>query len=128
MRPRVMRSSICTTKNSAAEQVYGQREVVMDGNWAAATAIASIALACAIYYTATAWFAHRERMAKIERGIDPDQPIPKQLQARQPLSDRVKQLASNSARKIEAIKVYREETGTGLADAKEAVEEYINSK
>jgi hypothetical protein len=62
-------------------------------------------------------------MAKIERGFDPDQPMP-----RQPLSDRVQQLASDPTRKIEAIKVYREETGAGLAEAKEAVEAFTNSR
>lgn len=41
--------------------------------WAGAAAIASIALAFAMDYTAKAWFAHRERMAKIQRGTDPDQ-------------------------------------------------------
>ncbi len=41
-------------------------------SWAATAAVAVIALACAIYYTATAWFEHRERMAKIEHGKDPD--------------------------------------------------------
>ena len=41
--------------------------------WATAAAIASIAFAFAIYYTSTAWFEHRERMAKLEQGIDPDQ-------------------------------------------------------
>jgi hypothetical protein len=40
--------------------------------WAGAMAISAIAFSCAIYYTAMAWFAHRERMAKIEKGIDPD--------------------------------------------------------
>lgn len=45
-----------------------------------------------------------------------------------PLSDRVKELARDPARKIEAIKVYREETGAGLAQAKEAVEAYMNSQ
>jgi ribosomal protein L7/L12 len=43
------------------------------------------------------------------------------------LSDRVKELARDPARKIEAIKVYRDESGAGLAEAKEAVEAYINS-
>src|SRR5947209_6751832 len=38
-----------------------------------------------------------------------------------PLSDRVKQLARDPLGKIEAIKVYREETGMGLAEAKEAI-------
>lgn len=40
------------------------------------------------------------------------------------LSDRVKELA-RQGRKIEAIKAYREETGKGLAEAKEAVEEWL---
>ena len=44
-----------------------------------------------------------------------------------PPSDRVKEIARDPARKIEAIKLYREETGAGLADAKAAVEAYINS-
>jgi len=44
------------------------------------------------------------------------------------LSDRVKDLARDPLRKIEAIKVYREETGASLAEAKEAVEAFINSK
>jgi hypothetical protein len=45
-----------------------------------------------------------------------------------PLSDRVRALADDPARKIEAIKVYREETGAGLAEAKAAVEAYINRR
>jgi hypothetical protein len=44
-----------------------------------------------------------------------------------PPSDRVKEIARDPARKIEAIKIYREETGTGLAEAKEVVEAYIDS-
>lgn len=43
------------------------------------------------------------------------------------LSDRVKELARDPNRKIEAIKVYREETGAGLAEAKETVEAFIDS-
>src|SRR5436305_12107891 len=49
-------------------------------------------------------------------GIDPTAPLP--------LSDRVKEIARDPHRKIEAIKVYREETGVGLAEAKDAVEAY----
>jgi hypothetical protein len=54
-------------------------EISMAGDsWATAVgmgiAIAAIAIATAFYYTATAWFAHRERMAKIGQGIDPDNP------------------------------------------------------
>jgi hypothetical protein len=44
-----------------------------------------------------------------------------------PLSDRVKEIATDPSRKIEAIKVYRDETGVGLAEAKEAVEMFMNS-
>jgi exopolyphosphatase/pppGpp-phosphohydrolase len=43
------------------------------------------------------------------------------------LSDRVKEMARDPSRKIEAIKVYREETGAGLAEAKEIVEAFIQS-
>ena len=42
-------------------------------------------------------------------------------------SERVKELARDPSRKIEAIKVYREETGAGLAEAKEAVEAWMSS-
>jgi hypothetical protein len=45
-----------------------------------------------------------------------------------PLSNRVKEIAGDPARKIEAIKVYREETGAGLAEAKQAIEAYTNSQ
>ena len=44
------------------------------------------------------------------------------------LSDAVKELARDPNRKIEAIKLYREETGTGLAEAKEAIEAFIRSQ
>lgn len=43
------------------------------------------------------------------------------------LSDRVKELAREPSRKIEAIKVYREETGAGLAEAKDTIEAFIHS-
>ena len=68
------------------------------------------------------------QLARIERklnallwhlGVGPQRP---------PLSDRVKQLASDSAGKIEAIKAYREETGVGLAEAKEAVEAFMSTR
>jgi hypothetical protein len=38
------------------------------------------------------------------------------------------ELADDPVRKIEAIKVYREQTGVGLAEAKKAVEEYIEGR
>lgn len=44
----------------------------MSTEWAGAAVVASMAFALAFYHTATAWFTHRERMAKIQQGIDPD--------------------------------------------------------
>jgi hypothetical protein len=44
-----------------------------------------------------------------------------------PLSNRVKEVAADPKRKIEAIKIYREETGASLLDAKEAVESFFDS-
>lgn len=41
------------------------------------------------------------------------------------LSERIKQIARDPKRKIEAIRAYREETGAGLKEAKEAVEEFM---
>lgn len=43
-------------------------------------------------------------------------------------SERVKQLAADPKRKIEAIKVFREESGLGLKEAKTIVEELIQSQ
>jgi ribosomal protein L7/L12 len=43
-------------------------------------------------------------------------------------SDRVKQLAADPERKIEAIKVFREESGLGLSEAKTIIEELIQSQ
>ena len=43
------------------------------------------------------------------------------------MSQRVKDIAGDPARKIEAIKAYREETGAGLKDAKDAIENWIAS-
>jgi hypothetical protein len=45
--------------------------------------------------------------------------------ATQGLSSEVKILADDPARKIAAIRLYREQTGQGLKAAKEAVEAYI---
>lgn len=55
----------------------------------------------------------------IKLGIDVNQPPV--------MSDRVKEIARDPDRKIEAIKAYREETGAGLAEAKTAVEQYQRS-
>lgn len=44
------------------------------------------------------------------------------------VSAKVQEIASDPARKIEAIKVYREETGASLKDAKDAVEMWMKEK
>jgi ribosomal protein L7/L12 len=44
------------------------------------------------------------------------------------MSDRVRELARDPSKKIEAIRAYREETGARLADAKRAVEDLANSR
>ena len=70
----------------------------------------------------------QERLARMERklnavlrhfAIDPVSGIA--------LSDRVKELARDPSKKIEAIKALREETGTSLVAAKTAVEDYQSS-
>jgi|688.fasta_scaffold197824_3 ribosomal protein L7/L12 len=43
------------------------------------------------------------------------------------LSERVKQMALDPDRKIEAIKLYREETNLSLKEAKEAVEDFLKN-
>jgi ribosomal protein L7/L12 len=43
------------------------------------------------------------------------------------LSERVKELARAPGGKIAAIKAYREETSSGLKEAKEAVEEFLDA-
>jgi hypothetical protein len=58
---------------------------------------------------------------------DPVRPVipdPSQLQ----LSERVKQLAADPRRKIEAIKVLRQETGLDLKNAKDIVESFAATR
>jgi len=43
------------------------------------------------------------------------------------MSEEVKQLARDPSRKIEAIKLHREQTGLGLAEAKSDVEDFIKT-
>ncbi|HMP01248.1 MAG TPA: ribosomal protein L7/L12 [Gemmatales bacterium] len=45
-----------------------------------------------------------------------------------PLPDEVKEILLDPSRKIEAIKAYRQATGAGLAEAKEAVEAYLHGR
>ncbi len=45
-----------------------------------------------------------------------------------PPSERVRAIAQDPKRKIEAIKLYREETGAGLKEAKEAVEACVRDQ
>jgi ribosomal protein L7/L12 len=88
-----------------------------------------VGVAALLLMAVASWLDTKARVGRIERklnallrhhGVDPTQGLP--------LSERVKQLADDPARKIEAIKVYREESGAGLAEAKEAVEAYIYSR
>jgi ribosomal protein L7/L12 len=44
------------------------------------------------------------------------------------LSEEVKKLADDPERKIDAIKLHREQTGADLREAKEAVEDYIATR
>jgi Ribosomal protein L7/L12 C-terminal domain len=44
------------------------------------------------------------------------------------LSEEVQRLADDPAKKIQAIKVHRQQTGLGLKEAKDAVEEYMNRR
>jgi Ribosomal protein L7/L12 C-terminal domain len=44
------------------------------------------------------------------------------------LSEEVKALAEDPAKKISAIKLHREQTGAGLREAKDAVEAYMASR
>jgi hypothetical protein len=84
--------------------------------------IAILFAALASYRDTTARIGRVERKLNAllrHHGVDPTQGSP--------VSDRVKQLAGDPSRKIEAIRVYREETGAELAEAKEAVEAFINS-
>jgi hypothetical protein len=107
----------------ALEATFAPNTGVVMNDWAGAIAVGAMALAAAVYFTATAWFKHRERLAMIEHGLNPDTLIP--LPA---LSSRVKELASDPATKIEAIKVHREETGASLAQAKKAVDSFTTGK
>jgi hypothetical protein len=74
------------------------------------------------------WPTERVRLARLEEkldlllthaGLDYTPPPKAQWQG---LAD------EGPARKISAIKAYREETGSGLAEAKRAVEEYIEGR
>ena len=40
--------------------------------WVGAAGFIALVLGFTVYYTAVAWFEHREKMAKIHQGIDPD--------------------------------------------------------
>ncbi len=72
--------------------------------------------------------ANRDRLTRVEQKLDlllthaGLDYTPATKAAWQALAD------EGPARKIAAIKAYREETGAGLADAKQAVEEYIEGR
>ena len=71
-----------------------------------------------IFLNIWSWGSRLEaKVTRIMRhlGIDPFQ-----------LSDRVKELAKDPTKKIQAIAAYREETGKSLKEAKDAVEFWIS--
>ena len=84
------------------------------------------------------WLAHcalAQRVRILERklrdflppGISSAATPPATHHGQSGMSDHVRQLAADPRSKIAAIKAYREETGTGLKEAKDAVEAYIES-
>ncbi len=71
-------------------------------------------------YLVGVWIGIRRAVARILPRSETELP------QRPQLSDRVKEIACDPSRKLEAIKVYCEESGARLVEAKEVVEAYIN--
>jgi hypothetical protein len=87
--------------------------------------LAWIGLICA----GAAGYANRQPadLRRVERKLDAllkHQGVP----ALPAMSDEVKRLARDPATKIAAVKLHREETGLGLAEAKADVETFIQSR
>jgi hypothetical protein len=78
-----------------------------------------IILSLALSYLAVRWFG------KWRSDVPGQLPPRDTLSESFLLSERVKAIADDPDRVIEAIKAYREESGAGLADAKSAVEAYV---
>jgi ribosomal protein L7/L12 len=57
-----------------------------------------------------------------QQGVPPPAPV-----VAGEVSDEVQQIALDPARRIEAIKLHREQTGCGLAEAKRDVEQFIKN-
>lgn len=98
------------------------------------TIIAAVVILFAGAATAYASFrpADAARLARLERKIDA---ILRHLNIEyvdsaslEGLSDEVQHLANDPARKIDAIKLHREQTGLGVREAKEAVEAYMSRR
>lgn len=96
----------------------------MNPNEAAAYGITFLCVLLVVYQVVAVRFT----LTRVERklnavmaalNLEPSAPVT--------LSDRVKEAARDPARKIEAIRLLREESGLGLAEAKAAVEAYTNS-
>ena len=98
---------------------------------------AIIAVIVVVFAGGSAAYAHfrptdAARLARLERKLDA---IIKQLnipyvevESPEGLSPEVQQLANDPTRKIEAIKLHREQTGLGLKEAKDAVEAYMTRR
>ena len=90
--------------------------------------IASALLFCGVF---AIWITMMQMQSRLERSERKLNALLRHLNIEstgQPLSERVKELALDPSRKVQAIKVYREETGASLAEAKAAVEDFIHSK
>lgn len=92
-------------------------------DWAIIASCVGITIAVIVAYlelkSRTERTEHKLDLLLRHCGFDPSKGLP--------LSDRVKELARDPHRKIQAIKAHRDETGASLRDAKDAVEAYAAS-
>ncbi|HEY2786214.1 MAG TPA: ribosomal protein L7/L12 [Fimbriiglobus sp.] len=88
----------------------------MNVNWSFVACVAAL-LAYTLIFQLLSKVGQLQRQMNLilkQLGIDPTK-TPE-------ISDRVKEIATDPSRKIEAIKLVRDETGVGLAEAKRIVE------
>ena len=89
----------------------------------------SMAVLGLVSYTSMVHGQSQDRIARLERKLDALlRHFDIEATQRPSVSDRVKDLARDPSKKIEAIKAYRQESGVGLAEAKVAVETFINEQ
>jgi ribosomal protein L7/L12 len=74
-------------------------------------------------------FRTQTKLAQIERKIDRlARQLDIDLQPELQLSERVRQLASDPNSRIAAIKLYRQETGASLKDAKDVIDQFSDPR